>query len=692
VANITLKKTIYIVVGFFIVLPYQNCGGSFAPVHRNPASSGDFQSEGYAARFEAAKKSIEKNCTSCHYAGAPGGQLLFDSEAEYINARLVTPGSVGSSKLITRLRNYTAVIAGRNMPPAGPISDADYSALTAWVGSMPLPSSPDLFTCAANEPAPALDARRLSKTEMLNSLRRILSRPFGATEAEQILTGAATTFNARVPNDNRSPFSRSDRAFESGHADAYFDLAEELANSMTSGTRYSRLVTTYVNYSRGSCSTLDVNALSTQCRDAFINNFLLRLWGRPLEASSGELAAYQSEFSTSVSSIQAVNNFLFRALLSPQFLHHIYTDVTPVASGPARLSSFAIARRLSYHFQLAGLDENTISLASSSDLSVDANYTVALNTLSQTPTPMLEDFVDDWLKLYNIASIPTPNTPKWNQVAAGLTVDSNLRTAMRREILDLVTYLYSSGRPVQEVLTSNVALARHSGLMQIYGQTSAAPTSFNETTAVRLPASQRAGIATRAGYLYNSGDSERPVIRGLHVMSDLLCAEVKGQIPAEAAMAVVPSGILTTREKYDQVTSSSSCVGCHSQINPVGNAFAKYNAFGGFQQNEPIYVDNVYRQDLPVDSRVNLLASLQDNSTVDGGVAFSQWMSTSNHFRGCFSKKYHTYTQRLTSMPTSVASCDMRRMSEVIRNNGSLADFMRAPAVDERFRRRTVGP
>lgn len=674
-----------------VILPFQNCGRMEA-VHNSSRVPDELDSASYASRFEAAKEVIQKNCSSCHYAGAPGGSLAYATEAEYINARLITAGSIGTSKLITRLRNYTAPLDGRNMPPTGPISAQDFATLTAWVSSMALPNAVDMYTCSAAEPAAALDARRLSKTEMLNSLRRILSRPFGASEAEQILTGSASTFLSRIPNDNRTPFGRSDRAFESGHADAYFDLAEELANALTNPARYSRLVTTYVNYNLGSCTGLNVNSLSLECRDAFINNFLLRFWGRPLDLAAGELTTYQAEFGGGTTSVEAVNNFLFRAFVSPQFLHHIYTDITPVSGAPARLSSYAVARRLSYHFQLAGLDEELIRMASTSDLNEDTNYALALNNVSQSPTPMIQDFVDDWLKLYNISAITTPSTAKWAQISSGITVDSNLRSAMRQELLDLVSYLYRDGRPVQELMTSNVALARQADLMRVYGQSTPAPASFNEASAVRLPASQRAGLATRAGYLYHAGDSERPVVRGLHVMADFLCTEVKGAAPAGAASTPIPSGLFTTREKYDQITSSSTCIGCHSQINPIGNAFAHYNAFGGFQLSEPIFVDGVYRQNLPVNSQVNLQASLQDNVNLDGGVAFSQWIASSSHFRSCFSKKYQTYTQRLAIMPTATASCDMRRMSEVIRNNGSLADFMRAPAVDARFRRRTLGP
>lgn len=262
---------------------------------------------------------------------------------------------------------------------------------------------------------------------------------------------------------------------------------------------------------------------------------------------------------------------------------------------------------------------------------------------------------------------------------------------MRQEVVDLVSYVYQSGRPVQDLLTSNVALARNAELMKVYGQTVAAPQSFNESSAVRLPATERAGLATRAGFIMNSGESERPVIRGLQVMGDLLCSEVKGQVPSDAATTPLPTGLFTTREKYDQVTAGPACIGCHAQINPVGNAFAEYNAFGGFQRNEPIFVNGAFRQDLPTNARVNLQASVQEDVVVEGGVAFSRWMSTSAHFRACMTKKYQTYSQRLSALPTSNNSCDMSRMAEIVRNNGSLSDFLRVPAVNTKFRRRNLG-
>jgi hypothetical protein len=693
-----LKKSFVTVVSCILVLAlYQNCGPGFGSNSSGLQSLGaDFQQLeqiNAARRFEAAQVVLQNNCTACHYVGADIGPVTFGTEAEFINAGLVTPGSISSSRLITRLRNYPVEIEGRNMPPTGPLDESDYATLTSWVeGMLREPSAANVFACDPNEPASGLDARRLSNYELYNSLYSILERAFGANGASNILSASPDTFTNRLPEDNPVPFSKSDRSFESTHAQAYFDLAEEIANAITQPNRIEDFVTTYINYNRGACTNLSINNLSSACRDAFIQNFLLRLWGRPVDTSpaNNELEAYRAEFTVGVNTSQAINNFTFRALLSPAFLHFVYTDVNPSPSGAARLSSFAIARRLSYHFSMSGLSEEMIQLASTRDLSQDENFSVALNVAAQNAEPMVNDFVEDWLRLYNIFDVQNPNSPKWQSISQGINFNNNLREAMREEILDLANYLYSAGRPVKELLTSNVSFARNNDLMQIYGQNNPAPNNTNENNAIRFPTGERSGIPTRAGYLYNSGDSDNPVVRGVHMMSDFLCTQVRGTIPAEAAMAVPPMGVLTTRDKFEQMTSPSSCVGCHSQINPLGFAYANYNAFGGFQEQEPIFDDGSLQATLPVNATVDLQAAVGENVTVDGGVEFNAWIAESRHFNQCFSRIYHTYNQRLNDRPTTVDSCEMQRLSDVIINNGSLQDFFRAPAADIRFRYRTI--
>lgn len=684
----------------FTTVTFQNCAPQF---ELNPelALEGEAQESSpqpvQTSRFAIAREVLARNCTGCHFPGSTSGSLAFATELEYINAGLVTPGNIDGSKLIYRLRNYPQEIQGRNMPPGGPLTPSDYQALESWVmGISPEAVPENFFTCTPNEAPENLDAKRLSKAEVSNTLRLMLSRALGDSEASQILFSNRSFFLDRVPEDTRAPYSKGDINFSALHARSFFDVANELTDLLIQPTRYSRVVTTYVNYNRGSCVLGDVNNLSASCRDAFIQNFLLRLWGRPVESNNNnlnnELAAFQQEYALGTNSVQSIGNVIFRALVSPQFLYHVFNDVTVQSNNMTQLSSFAIARRLSYQFMRSGLDEGLIALVQSQNLNTDAGFQAALNYVSSRNQPMVQEFTNEWLKLYLMPIQTNATHPKFVSVSQGITVNDTLRQAMQQEVIDLVSYINSQSRPVTEILTSNVSFARNPDLMRIYGQTTAAPSSVTEQNAVRFPASQRSGILTRAGYLFGGSHTERPIMRGVHIQEQFLCRTVNGTAPANATTTQLPTNTsLTTREKYHQITSTSSCVGCHSQINPIGFAFSQFNTLGAFQDSEPVFnANNEFIQFLRIDASVNLQVAMGLNVTSNSAVEYSRIVADTRDFKRCMSQHYHSYAQGLRSRTSDQNSCSMHSMYQTIERNGSLNDFFRAPAQQPNYRFRNL--
>lgn len=649
------------------------------------------------SRFASAREVITRNCTGCHFPGSTSGSLAFNTEIEYINAGLVAPGSLSGSKLIYRLRNYPQPVEGRTMPPGGPLTAADYNTLEAWVSNIPATSVPtNFFACDANEAPGTLDAKRLSKTEMLNTLRLVLSRALGDAEATQILVTNRSFFLDRVPNDAKAPYSKGDDNFSAIHAKSYFDIASELADLLVQSSRYSRFVTTYVNYNRGSCVLSDVNNLSTACRDAFIQNFLLRLWGRPAEVnnnnSNNELAAFQQEYALAANSTAAVGNVIFKALVSPQFLYHVFNDVTLQSGSTNQLSSYGIARRLSYQYMRSGLDEGLLAIAQSQNLNTDAGFQSALNYVSTRNQPMVQEFTDEWLKLSSMPIQTNTSHPKFIAISQGITVNDSLRQVMQQEIIDLVSYINSQSRPVREILTSNVSFARNADLMRIYGQTTAAPATVTEQNAVRFPASQRSGILTRAGYLFGGSHTERPIMRGVHIQEQFLCRTVNGTAPPGATTTQLPvNENMTTREKYQQITGAASCVGCHSQINPIGFAFSQFNTLGAFQESEPSFnSSNVFVQYLRTNATVDLQVAMGLNVVSNSAVEYSQIVADSRDFKRCMSQHFYSYSEGLRSKTNLQNSCSMQRMYQTIDNNGTLNEFFRAPAQQPNYRLRNL--
>jgi hypothetical protein len=648
-------------------------------------------------RFVAAKDVLTRNCIGCHFPGSPTGSLSYNTEIDYINAGLVSAGNLTGSKLIYRLRNYTQPIEGRTMPPGGPLTADDYTKLESWVSNIPATAVPtNFFACDQNESPQSLDAKRLSKTELLNTLRLILNRAIGDAEAIQILITNRSFFLDRIPTDSKTPYSKGDDNFSALHARSYFDLAYELSELLVDPSRYSRFVTTYVNYNRGTCVLSNVNTLSASCQTAFIQNLLLRLWGRPVESNNtnlnNELAAFQQEFTLAANSTAGVSNVIFRAFVSPEFLHHLYNDVTVQSGSTHQLSSYAIARRLSYQFMRSGLDEGLLTIAQSQNLNTTTGFQAAMDYVSARNQPMIQEFTDEWLKLSAMPIQTNATHPKFVSISSGVNVNDTLRLDMQNEIIELVQYTTRQSRPVKEILTTNISFARNPDLLRIYGQNLAAPTNVTETNAVRFPASERSGILTRAGYLFGGSHTERLVMRGVHIQEQILCRTVTGSAPPNATTTPLPTSTnLTTREKYHQMTSGSSCIGCHSQINPIGFAFSQYNTLGAFQDTEPIYdSNNNFIQRLRTDPIVNLQVSMGLNLTSNNAVDYSEIVANSRDFKRCISQHYYSYSNSLKSKTSLQNSCSMQNMFQIIDNNGSLNDFFKAPATQSNFKLRQL--
>lgn len=649
------------------------------------------------ARFRAAKAVLATNCASCH--SASGGQVSFDlmSEQDFVSAGLVVPALIAESKIIYRLRNYPVTTApARTMPPGGPISNPDYMILTNWISGMPAQQSTNAFSCNVNEEPLGIEARKLSKIEYTNALTSILSRAFGVTDSASMISLAAVS--AKVPNDSGSAFSTGDANYSTTHAQAYFEIADTISSQVVLPANYSRFVSTYINYNRGTCTYTSPDTLNQVCQDTLVRNFVLRAFGRPLESTTtnlnNELSTYQREFTAAGSSTRGVEVMVFKTLVSPQFLFHLQTDVT-VAGNFYRLSSHAIARRLAFTFMQTLPDEGLLALASSRDLFDEAGFMEALNYVSNRMDGTVRQFMHEWLKLDRLPDYSGQSHPKYARITQGLTLDNNLRQSMIEEVLELATFVTRNNQTMRDLFTSNISFARNPSLMRIYGQTTPAPSNVTVANAVRLPASERTGLLTRAALLFQGGHTENPILRGVHTREHVFCLTT-GQPPANLPPGSLSPPVfdptLTTRERYHNKTTPTSCIGCHSQINPVGFVFSQFNSFGAFQQTEPIYnANNQYVTDISTSARVNLQVALGVNRDVTSAAEFNQLVTEVPAFKKCISENFYTYTQGLSQKPVNqVNSCSMHRLHRGLDEGTTIQDFFRSSVLDRNYRYRKI--
>lgn len=693
-----IAKVTALVVGAVVLsVGYQNCSGfttsGMELASTSSAGGGTFVDDSAAQRFAAAKTVLDQKCNSCHNGSAATSFNM--SEAQFKSSGLVTAGDLSTSRLITRLQNYPVKDGTQNMPTGAAITSGEYAVLTSWVTSMAGSTAVNQFTCLANEAPQTLDARRLSKVQIFNSIRDLLTRAIGATDANSLLASAQVM--SRLPNDSVAPYSSSDNNFSALHAQAMFDVADLIAKGVATTANYSRFVNTYIGYARGTCTTADPSNLSVVCRDALIRNFLLRAWGRAVQTSTdnNELAAFQTAFAAAGTSQAGVEGMVYRALLSPEFMFHLQIDVS-AANGAYRLSSNMIARRLSFLFMQSIPDEGLLALASQQDLIEETAFLNALEYASERMDTTVDLFTKEWLGLNKMPAFKETTHPKFQLIATGLSTDDALRTAMADEVSELARFVTKNKRPLKELFTSDISFARNASLMRIYGQTTAAPATVTTANAVRFPAGERSGLLTRAGVLFSGGHSENPVTRGIHVRKQMFCLTVAAP-PSELTNEINPpvlNATMTTRERYAVKTAPAACIGCHSQINPVGFVFSKYNSFGQVQTQEPIFDAGSPPQlarYLATDSSANLAAAIGQNVNVQDGVEFSTLVSDSPQFKKCVTQHLYTYAQGLSAMPTTTNSCAMSKMYQTIESGqGTLMDFFKSSALDSRFRYRTI--
>jgi hypothetical protein len=106
-------------------------------------------------------------------------------------------------------------------------------------------------------------------------------------------------------------------------------------------------------------------------------------------------------------------------------------------------------------------------------------------------------------------------------------------------------------------------------------------------------ASERKGLLMRSPVIANDGNETHPILRGVKFRNRFLC-ETFG----------LPSGINTsdptffsdtarahysTRERTTGITAGTTCMGCHSSINPVGFAFENFDSLGRLRPVETAF-------------------------------------------------------------------------------------------------------
>ena len=320
------------------------------------------------------------------------------------------------------------------------------------------------------------------------------------------------------------------------------------------------------------------SAADDKCRDAFIRQFGLRAFRRPL--GDDETLRYGAVFGAQA---RATRKFLEGArvvveamLQSPNFLFH-------VEGGADRtLVDYDAASRLSYLLWNTMPDAALFDAAARGELkAVDGRMKAARRMIDDPRARQaLDEFFDEWLRFDRVENAVKSR-------AADFTPE--IAAAMAEETRTLLQYLVWNDRNFMEALTADYTFIS-SDLAALYK----VPAPPGEFEMVKLPATaHRAGILGHGSFLASTAGptATSPTARGIFIRERLLCQHVPPPPPGVNQTLPEPTDPASARTRRQLLTAhveNAACASCHRLMDPIGFGLEHFDAIGVWRENETI--------------------------------------------------------------------------------------------------------
>jgi hypothetical protein len=324
------------------------------------------------------------------------------------------------------------------------------------------------------------------------------------------------------------------------------------------------------------------SAADDKCRDAFIRQFGLKAFRRPL--TEDELRRYGALFTQQA---QGTRKFLEGArvvveamLQSPNFLFH-------VEAGPDNsATAYDVASRLSYMLWNTMPDKALFDAAAKGELSTTEGRQKAARRMVDDPKAhqALDEFFDEWLRFDKVI-----NAVKEGRQFTDFTPE--VAAAMAEETRSLLQYLVWNDKNFMEALTADYSFLT-ADLASLYG----VPAPQGEFDMVKLPASaHRAGILGQGTFLASTAGptATSPTARGIFIRERLLCQHVPPPPPGVNTTLPEPSNPDTARTRRQLMQAhveNATCASCHRLMDPIGFGLENFDAIGRWRDQETVPV------------------------------------------------------------------------------------------------------
>lgn len=569
-------------------------------------------------------------CLDCH--GRSGEGDLFKA----INGQCDDVDCQG----ITELAGYL-----EQMMPLGNAADCDLGCAIDIAAFMiaGFPRESDVtpqdgvFSCRSEDIPDTPAWARLSKTQYRNSLSAVASELLeNDGVAAAIIESLWETFD-HIPEEVRpvinedlhGTYRRLNQNTSQSHAEAWFEMAENMATQLTHPSRIEQTIPCYNNMAIDSCVSEIISRAG---------RFILR---RPINAE--DISLYSPLYRASNHEPESYRDILIALLSSPEFIYHINhgqgNEESALLSGPE------LANKLSYHLLDSPPDSELRALADSGALLNASTYeTQALRLIGDYRTgESTQNFYREWLKLENIRPLHEFNSSAdFITFALGIAPTYQTHTNMMNEVLGLLEYgTWQLNWSVEDILTTQLILPDTSDLAAIYG------TTVSDSPMIS-PSNDRPGLFTRPAFLSNAGINTRPILKGVFLRHTLMCDEIPA--PPDNATDDLPplDPHLNTRERVEAITErpGTSCATCHQAlINGLGFASENYDALGRVRQSERIIDESgAVIFDSPISTRSTPNVRNNDSTSTNDMEGVMDLVAESGKVEACLARNYFRYT------------------------------------------------
>ncbi|MGE4133546.1 MAG: DUF1588 domain-containing protein [Bdellovibrionales bacterium] len=519
--------------------------------------------------------------------------------------------------------------------------------------------------------------KRLTNREFKNLVHSLLDDFSTSLKEDTDLNNKFSGMNSDILSGENhaaveSPFVGLSLAYAQDFLEISFRVGGLIASSSTGLAMYPNT---------GTC--LSQSTVSQACLQRFVQEFSARAFRRPVtDIEAQELTTMF--WDTSLNKVELLQVTVAGILQLPDTLYRIYDR--GIAQGTlVRLTSFELADKLAFFITSSPPDSELRNLAASGRLEQPEILSQQIDRLLSTSAAR-----ETIARIFreNLAYDNSQNGFTYSEsILNGIQV-TGLKEQMTQELDNYFSDLVlDRNATLAEIFTSTYSRDLPSSLANLYGVTS-------QPGPVSLPR-ERTGFLNRAAMLAKTSSLyPSPIKRGVAVMKAVLCANPGSPPPGVATNLpdIDPNNPLTTRSRTALLTQqpNTSCIACHSRINPLGFAFESFDSLGRVRTSEKVYdaSGQTLLATLPIQSDFTTNELSQTGLHLNNSIELTHRLAQDDKAYMCFVQKLKTYEAKVSATPA-----DYCQMNEALfeaygaqGGNGSIRSVLKSLILSSRFK------